>query len=546
MYPRTNACNALIAAHAHAGTLGVASQIWQDMRAGLVTADQTTYKLLISQAVRSGDTTEAWSLYIFARNAGFRTRDLGYNALLDSLAFAGDEKHFKRVMDDIVVQHLGPNARTTLQEITLYATLRQPRKAFRCLEQAEEAGIETAEYPKMFQVLLQCCARQKEHSLAWCTYSIMRSKGIPPNSIVCSIVMWSCLKHWRLSEKENAYAAAHDSSMKPDYVESAAVADGLPVELLGGSGQGTGVEPEWFEWTQRAQRCYRDLIEAGETPRVETLSTLLAVLRLPASMRANDEEEDDGYETAAMFERRVARVAAAAHRSAGVAGGQPAPIELTGFYSPAAVQLYLEAQQKGIVPKFELGDTTVEVDLRTLPPAAADVCVLAFLNQLRSLREQVRTRVPEVNIFVHDGAEVRQLLRQRDGSVASGGSLEFRMAGIGSRVSSLLRRLHLPFSIDANDGIIVLMPWPLEQWLFPSMLGGMPDVSRIRTGVDWQRNQIRWGFDDGPGYAGREPRGAGGPYDDEPEPPLYGEGLPFGGGGSEPWLTDPDEDEFQI
>jgi len=111
-------------------------------------------------------------------------------------------------------------------------------------------------------------------------------------------------------------------------------------------------------------------------------------------------------------------------------------------------------------PRFSLGGPCV-IDLRPLPPAAAEVCVLTLLRVLR--RRRVASgdslKLFQVSLRVHDGAELMALTAGASRGVA------LRRARTGIRTAELLRRLSIPFTGQVAQGELALSEVAIESFL---------------------------------------------------------------------------------
>jgi hypothetical protein len=202
----------------------------------------------------------------------------------------------------------------------------------------------------------------------------------------------------------------------------------------------------------------------------------------------------------------AANAAIAAARELPAASGATA-----GLYPERALVLYEEAQAAGVVPRFNLAAPSV-VDLRPLPPAAAEVCVLALLRVMRRRRTASgdSLKVHPVVLRVHDVAELMALTAGASRGVA------LRRARTGIRAAELLRRLGLPFVGDVSQGELELTESNLLRWLRPEAAQaisspftlkprGLPGTApRLPEELREQQKRIRGS--DGPAFPYLPPR----------------------------------------
>ena len=234
-------------------------------------------------------------------------------------------------------------------------------------------------------------------------------------------------------------------------------------------------------WERRAVAAYTEAAAAGTVPRIETLSTCLAVLRSGAHRPLPVAEGG----------ARGGRGGAPPPRATAALSVSRAPASPPGspgrpFYPERALVLYEEAQAAGVVPRFALHAPSV-LDLRPLPPAAAEVAVLTALRVLRRRRAASGDTAPvhALRLRVHDVDELARLTAGAQHGVA------LRRARTGVRAAELLRALGIPFEGGVEDGALTLAPDALLAHLRPvavassRLLPGLANLGRSLRIADW-------------------------------------------------------------
>lgn len=231
--------------------------------------------------------------------------------------------------------------------------------------------------------------------------------------------------------------------------------EGALAARLMGLGPGSHARPqgERADWERRAVAAYTEALHAGTVPRVETLSTCLACLR-----SAQPHLGGSGNQATPLppFVNAPAAPGAAPLRPPAL------PCPGGGLYPERALVLFEEAQAAGVVPRFELHAPST-LDLRPLPPAAAEVALLTALRVLRRRRAASGDTAPvqSLSLRVHDVDELASLTAGAQLGAA------LRRARTGVRVVELLRSLGLTAEGGVAQGTLTLQPDALLDWLSP-------------------------------------------------------------------------------
>ena len=400
--PTTSAVNALVAAHARSGDVNGAFGALAHLSAAGLLPDATTYATLIGACARARDLERAWKVLHRCREANIEPSAEAYAALVAGHAAAGQ-----------LVQALQAEAEMRSAGHQLDATT--------------------------VRVLLSSFARGGDSAELWRVWSAAVDAGVPLSDPLLNTVLGAILQRIRQLD-EDCFVAFGMANL-----------------------DGSRLVVERREWERRAIAAFVVAMERGVTPRIETLSTLLASLRQLQNRSS----------------RRTAIATAAAlppGANAAIVAARESPADY--LYADRALVLFEEAQAAAIVPRFSLGADCV-IDMRPLPPAAAEVCVLTLLRVLRRRRiaSGDSLKVFSVTLRVHDVEELAALTA----GASKGDAL--RRARTGIRTAELLRRLDLPFSGDVAHGALLLTSSALERYLKPDVLqrpGGLGGAAALR------------------------------------------------------------------
>jgi pentatricopeptide repeat protein len=431
---------------AKAGDAEFAFALQEEMARVGVPADAAVFATLIGICAREAAAPRAKSVFQAMRTAGVRPTASAVNALVAAHARAGDLEGAFGALSELPAAGLVPDATTYATLIGACARARDLERAWKVLQRCKEAHIEppAEAYHAIIaghaaagqleqaaqaeaelraaghaldaptaRTLLTAYARAGNAAAVWRTWRAAVDAELLLSEALLNTVLGACLQRIRQLEEDALFVLGMD--------ETAAAQ----------------CELDRTKWERRAISAYTDATACGVVPRIETLSTLLACLRQsqPRVSRRT------AAATAAAMSPAVNAVIAAA-REPPTASGATA-----GLYPERALVLYEEAQAAGVVPRFNLS-APGEVDLRPLPPAAAEVCVLTLLRVMRRRRTASgdSLKMHSVVLRVHDVAELMALTAGASRGVA------LRRARTGIRAAELLRRLGLPFAGDVSHG----------------------------------------------------------------------------------------------
>ena len=388
-----------------------AKSVFQSMRAAGVRPTASAVNALVAAHARAGDLEGAFGALSELPAAGLVPDATTYATLIGACARARDLERAWKVLRRCKEAHIDPPAEAYHALIAGHAAAGQLQQAALAEEEMREAG-HALDAPTA-RTLLTAYARAGDAPAVWRTWRAAVGAEIVLAEALLNTVLGACLQRIRQLEEDAAFVLGMDSAAS------------LQSTL------------DRNKWERRAISAYTDATARGVVPRIETLSTLLACLRQPQPR---------------VSRRTVAATAAALSpaANAAIAAARELPNANTataGLYPERALVLYEEAQAAGVVPRFNLS-APGEVDLRPLPPAAAEVCVLTLLRVMRRRRTASgdTLKMHPVVLRVHDVAELMALTAGASRGVA------LRRARTGIRAAELLRRLGLPFTGDVSHG----------------------------------------------------------------------------------------------
>ena len=455
----------LMDAAARSGDVEFAFALQDEMERVSVPPQAAVYATLIGICAREAQAARARTVFAAMRTAGVRPTASAINALVAAHARAGDVEGAFASLSELPAAGLQPDVTTYATLVGACARARDLERAWKVMQRCKEVGLQppaeaycaliaghaaSGQLPQALdaerqltqagftldaptsRVLLIACAQGGDPTPAWHIWSSALEAGVTPSESMLNTLLGAVLQRVRQLEEDALFmygaSGAGDSGV------------GSPTALLG----------ERREWERRAVAAYTDAQQRGVVPRVETLSTLLACLRQVQQRGPS---------------RRIANATAhalspAANAAVASARGTGSGGSTGGLYPERALVLFEEAQAAGVVPRFSLGGPCV-IDLRPLPPAAAEVCVLTLLRVLR--RRRVASgdslKLFQVSLRVHDVAELMALTAGASRGVA------LRRARTGIRTAELLRRLSIPFTGQVAQGELALSEVAIESFL---------------------------------------------------------------------------------
>ena len=435
-------------------------RVLNDMTQRGVHPVREVYAALVAAAGRHADAEAAGAAAARARAAGFEDDPATIESLVRVCASAGRAdlawEHYGRATSGKKSSPLALTRGTYTALVVASGRAGELRRAFEAADLMRAAGYEPDD--TTWRELLSSCARAGDADLAWRTYKQSRESGCPPNDVALNIIVGvTLLKIRELTDPEKR--ANRRTQIDAD---AAALVDPETGERVSTHASrnagGSGGEPEWKEWADRAIAVYHEATVAGVRPRLATFSAMLACLRPPTlpALRAADASE-------------------VAHA---VAREDDAHEDARKYYPLRALILYEEAQALGVVPKFQLGadgPTDSEYDIRGFPPAAAEVAVLTLLRVFRRYSDahagdETVPELPSVTLRVLSDFETEAMSD-------SASAADRRLARTGDRVVVLLRRLRFNYGGSLERGRIELSGNVISRWLKAkptSRAGGLP------------------------------------------------------------------------
>lgn len=323
----------------------------------------------------------------------------------------GDVERASKVFDRMIDARVDPPLEAFVSMVAAYAQSGQLELALEWKGRMDGAGHGLDDGTA--RLLLGAAARCGDAEATWAVWRAIRDGALPVTEAALNTVLGGCLRRSRALES----AAAVEGPEGPSRSEKQ-------------------------EWERRAVGAYVEATSsAGVVPRIETLSTLLACLRQPQPRGLKKTVAG----SAAHLSPATNAALASAHASSEAAGR-------LNLYPERALSLFEDAQALGVVPRFTWG-AAAEVDLRQLPPAAAEVCVLTLLRVLR------RRRAASGDTLVARPIRLRVCTLDELVKLTAGGAkgASLRRTQTGVRVTELLRRLSLRFSGAqswATDGLL--------------------------------------------------------------------------------------------
>lgn len=420
--PTAAVCATLVGICAREGAPQRAKSVFRAMRAADVRPNTSSINALVAAHARAGDLEGAFGALSELPAAGLAPDATTYATLIGACARCGDVERASKVFDRMLDAQVEPPPEAFLSMVSAYAQVGQVEVALDWKARMAAAGHRLDD--NTARLLLGSAARCGEPEATWAVWRSCRDSNLPVTEAALNTVLGACLRCSR-------------------GLEAAASAEGP-------DGQGRA---EKQEWERRAVGAYVEATSTGGVvPRIETLSTLLACLRQPQPRGTRKAVAG----AAANLSPGSSAALAAAHTASQATGR-------LSLYPERALSLFEDAQALGVVPRFTFGGAS-ELDLRQLPPAAAEVCVLTLLRVQRRRRAASgdRLMVHPMRLRVHTLDELMKL----SAGGAKGASL--RRTQTGMRVSELLRRLNLRYSGQqtwASDGLLEVAGEELAEWL---------------------------------------------------------------------------------
>lgn len=450
--PTAAVCATLVGICAREGAPQRAKSVFRAMRAADVRPNTSSVNALVAAHARAGDLEGAFGALSELPAAGLAPDATTYATLIGACARCGDVERASKVFDRMLDARVEPPAEAFTSLVSGYAQAGQIEVALEWVARMGASGHRLDDGTA--RLLLGAAARCGDAEATWAVWRACRDSGLPATELALNTVLGACLRRSRA-------------------LEAAAAAEG----------PGGASRAEKQEWERRAVGAYVEATSSGGVvPRIETLSTLLACMRQPQprGLRRALAASAANLSRAASTALSTAHVSSENHR--------------LSLYPERALSLFEDAQALGVVPRFTWGGPQ-EIDLRQLPPAAAEVCVLTLLRVLRRRRAASGDRLAAqpVRLRVHTFDELVKL----SAGAAKGASL--RRTQTGTRVAELLRRLNLRCATHqpcGEGGILEVPASEMAEWLAqgPQERRSVPlpgTEPRLPTDIQEQQRRIR-------------------------------------------------------
>eukprot|EP00850_Spirogloea_muscicola_P005250 SM000023S07706 [mRNA] locus=s23:1070850:1076326:- [translate_table: standard] len=442
------------------GTWTSALQVYEDMKEDAVKPDEVFFSAMIDVARSAGKIDEAFEVLSWMRESGVTTGSITYSALMG-----------------------------------LCSNLRLPERALELYDMMKAANLQlsTSTYNALFQVLGES-ERHGVH-LAVEVRKEMQERGVRPNQITYSILIGACEKCGDVSLAFQLYAAAQQECVLPNTSMCGSMI-GLCYQQIK-----RGKPPPTFafaltpfasdmskkspqqQWATCALHVYRQTLAGGVTPTGSLLSKILGCLRAsdaPPPQCFLDEIHMYGEEGFNSFSHGQSRNT------------------MDDLYDPVALALYEEAVRLKAVPHYTFSHGPVQVDMASLPPHAAEVCMLVLLKAMKS-RHQRDERLHPMTILLR--VEEQEVLTK-----SQGGIKHVKLASrTGQAIAALLRRMGIAYQGSESVGRLKLTASALSKWmkLSPATVNGVqalypahapgPPFQQLAKGIVQQQRAIRMG-----------------------------------------------------
>ncbi|KAG0581110.1 hypothetical protein KC19_4G225700 [Ceratodon purpureus] len=332
------------------GDLDYALSVYEDLKKDGVKPDEVFFSALIDVAGHSKDIDKAFSILDNMKKSGIKPGAVVYSSLMGVCSNLGDWEKALELYKVIRSSRVRPTVSTFNALMTALCEGTQLDKALSILKDLKKTG--TMPNQISYSILLQACEKEANADMALDLFMNARAEGIKPNVIICDSIIGLCLQQIQTS----AAAPQISLTMLPP-----ADSSNIPAK------------DQWLTW---ALAIYRQTIEAGALPTIETLSRLLGCLRKP----------EISASTATSFEDRVLTFFGqppSPHQT-------PAPVAtfdvLDGFgiYDPRALSLFEEASALKIAPTFNFVTLQpIHISAESMPVFAAEVCLLTVLKGIK-------------------------------------------------------------------------------------------------------------------------------------------------------------------
>mmetsp|Transcript_2657 Transcript_2657/g.6586 ORF Transcript_2657/g.6586 Transcript_2657/m.6586 type:complete len:1003 (-) Transcript_2657:90-3098(-) len=454
--PTTQLYSSMIKIAGLAGKLDLALDLQDEMLEEGLAPDDSSYAAVINACVQNGDIETAEQIYSTLRAAGGSRLPHAFNAMINAYAQAFNIGNAGMVLEDMV------KAGVTLDRHT-------------------------------YGSLIKACQRCGESDLAFLVYRLMRNQNFALDQATAFTLIRACFNHIRSLWRPGGYPPARVGSYTMAGTAPAAAsllkALNCPPQTIAAWREKPDMTIE--DWQKRALNIYREYISTDHPFSVRILDIVLGCLRQPLPQDGEGPAAHSGLLGLGM-------PLSNAHQSLGFRAGSTdfgfqnggtsaqssgseakkiKSIEI--LFDSRAVSLVEEAVTTGNLPQMTLDpEAKCLINLRGLPPAVAEVYVLAMFRSLERkatvrfrYRGELKILVPPYNptvLFVpsydDDGnKEPQNHANHTDDD--SGSALLSLNPSVGLAVAAQLRRLKM-FSYSApDDGVITVRGKEITRWI---------------------------------------------------------------------------------
>lgn len=459
---------ALISACARKGEVEKALEVYQSMRESQTIGSPECYTAVVHACSQKGDLAYALTVLDDMKKDGVKPDQVFFSALVD---VAGHSKNIDKafsILDSMKKEGIKPKAIVYSSLMGVCSNLGKWEKALELYERIRASGIQLT--VSTFNALMTALCEAKQFDQTYRVLQDMKARGIKPNQISYSILLKACEKEGRADMALDLFMSARTEGIKPNVticdsitslclqqIISSAPAPQVSLTMIPAADLiNIAARDQWLTW---ALAIYRQTIEAGAVPTIESLSSLLGCLRKPEVSRNDPPSFEDTFN----------------HQyPTGFAQPQPTPVASTAFdgfgiYDPRALSLFEEASALNIAPTFKYA--TVEpiiINAEFMPVHAAEVCLLTVLKGLTQ-RHAAGARVPAVIIKTHPVK--KEIYRPK------GGLISMTVADkTGQAIGALIRRLKLKAQGYVSTGEVRLTVIELLKWLNPKPTATNPTI----------------------------------------------------------------------
>ena len=350
--------------------LPTALDVYRDLERAGVAPDALFYSALIAVAGAARDVATARAVAADAASDGVGDAPEVTTALVCACVDAGELDAALAALQAAEAGGERPlNARAYSAVINAAGVAFRLSDAVAVLARMADARVAPDAYT--VAALLNGLQRAGEAEAAFDVFFAARARGVPVDDALAFILVRLCYNKLRAAWFPGGYppgradAAAAAAGGEASAPLRAALAAALGVRSPPPGRGGGGGASDSIDWATRALGVYRDALECGVRPSLRLLDRVLACLRLPPGAPSADRG------------RRRAGERASADR----ARGSPT----RAVFDARALPIVDDAIAAGVLPPVSLPPPAPRLDLRGLPPAVAEVYVLAVTAALARL-----------------------------------------------------------------------------------------------------------------------------------------------------------------